>query len=322
MATTPAEQSLGVKPAQNRGLWAIAARRLLRRPKAVIAIALLAILYASGIFANVIAPYDYNHQDVTQVRQAPSTQHLLGTDYIGRDIFSRLVFSMRTSLILTVVSVITGTLLIGLILGLLAGYYGRWVDTLISRVGEVFMAFPHIFLMIIIAATIRPRVLDMIRNFEDSTGITGLVRWGIVDYLVVFGALAAFSWVGMARLVRGQILYLKETQFVDAARASGASVWRIMVVHLLPNALPPIIVAVSLGFGSVAAAEATLSFLGIGIQPPIPSLGRMIGEGQNLTILRNQPWIILPPVIVLMVIIFAWNLLGDALNDVLNPRTR
>lgn len=307
---------------RSRGLLGNAVRRLIRKPKAVVAILVLLFLYGNGIFANLIAPYPYTELDLRAIRQGPSSEHLLGTDNVGRDVLSRLMYSMRANLILTITSMATGTLVIGITLGLVAGYYRKWADTLISRLGEVFLAFPGILLMILMAATLKPRVLDLTRALEDSTGITGLVRWGLADYLVIFFALAAVSWVGMMRLVRGQILYLKEAQYVDSAKAMGASAARIIFVHLLPNALPPVIVSVSMGLGAIAGAEVALSWLGIGIQPPVPSLGNLIRDGQNITLLRNHPHLILSPVIVVGTLIFAWNLLGDALNDVLNPRAR
>ena len=139
---------------------------------------------------------------------------------------------------------------------------------------------------------------------------------------MVFGALAVFSWVGVARLVRGQVITLKSMPFVEASRTTGATAPRLILRHLLPNALPPVIVVVTMGMGGIAGAEVVLSWLGIGIQHPVPSLGSMIREGQDVSILRNQPHLILPPVIVVGLLVFAWNLLGDALNDVLNPRSR
>lgn len=307
---------------QTRGLWGQAVLRLIKKPKAVIAIATIILLYGGGLSAAWLAPYSYTEQDLAAIRQPPTTKHLLGTDWVGRDVLSRLIYSLRTNLIVTFASIVTGSLLLGITLGLVSGYFGRLADSLIMRVGEIFAAFPELLLVILIAATVKPRVLELVRDIEDRTGIEGLVRTGIVDYLVVFGALTAFSWFGMARLVRGQILYLKESQFVEAARATGASTLRTIFIHLFPNALPPIIVTVSMGMGSIAGAEVILSWLGIGIQPPVPSLGNMIREGQNITILRTFPHLILPPVVVVAFLIFAWNLLGDALNDVLNPRAR
>ncbi|MCS7206856.1 MAG: ABC transporter permease [Dehalococcoidia bacterium] len=314
--------AVAVPTGRSESLWLRSMRRLLRKPKAVFALVVIAILYGSGLFAHWVAPYGYNQQDLTAVRQPPSARHWLGTDGVGRDILSRIIYALRTNLIITAAAVLTGSMLLGITLGLLSGYLGGKVDSVIMRIGELFTAFPGILLVILLAATLKPRVLEMVRDFEDATGIRGLVRWGIVDYFVVFGALAAFSWIGMARLVRGQVLYLKEQAFVESARAAGASLWRILLVHILPNALPPVIVSISMGLGAIAGAEVVLSWLGIGIQPPVPSLGNMIWEGQSISVLQRWPHMLLPPVITVALLIFAWNLLGDALNDVLNPKAR
>ena len=303
-----------------RGLWVQAAAQLLRRPKALFGITVILVLYGGGILAPWLAPYEYNEQNLYSVRQGPSAKNLLGTDFVGRDVLSRTIYSLRTNLIITVTSVVTGGLIFGVTLGLVSGYIGGKTDTIIMRAGEVFLAFPGLLLVILLAATVKPRVLDWVRNFEDATGINGLVQWGVADYLVIFGALAAFSWVGVARLVRGQVIVLKATSFVEATRVMGASSRRVMFRHLLPNALPPVIVVVTMGMGAIAGAEVVLSWLGIGIQPPVPSLGSMIREGQDVSVLRNTPHLILPPIIVVGLLIFAWNLMGDALNDVLNPR--
>lgn len=255
----------------------------------------------------------------------PNLDNIFGTDRLGRDYFSRIIYGVRTTVIITLASVLTGSLLIGLFMGATSGFFGGKIDNAIMRVGEIFLAFPGILLIILIAATVKPRFTDWTRDFEEWSGISGIVSSGAVDYFVVFASLTMFSWVGMARLVRGQILHLKESQFVDAARSMGASNTRIIVRHLLPNAMSPVIVAVSMGMGAVAGAEVILSWFGIGVQPPNPSLGRMIFENfgyGNLSILRNDPHLILIPVFTLAIIIYAWNLLGDGLNDVLNPRTR
>ena len=188
---------------RSKGLWAQAAGQLLRRPKAIFGITVILLLYGGGILASFLAPQGYNEQDLFAVRQGPSMDHWLGTDFVGRDVLSRTIFSLRTNLIITAASVATGSLVIGVTMGLVSGYIGGKLDTLIMRVGEVFLAFPGLLLVILLAATLKPRVLDWVRDFEDATGIDGLVRWGVADYLVIFGALAAFSWVGVARFVRG-----------------------------------------------------------------------------------------------------------------------
>ena len=225
-------------------------------------------------------------------------------------------------MIITLVVMGTGGIVIGVTLGLVSGYFRRKIDAVIMRVGELFSSFPDIFLMILIAATLRPRILEWVRWLEDNTVVDGIVKSGIVDYFAISIALVSFSWIGMARLVRGQVLALMQTQFVESAQAVGASTPRILFVHLLPNAISPVVVTVSMGMGALVGTEIILSFLGLGIQPPRPSLGTMLLEAGSLSALREVPWMLLAPGLVAWTLVLAWNLLGDALNDVLNPRTR
>ena len=296
--------------------------RLLRKKLAMTSVVVLVLLYSVGIFAPLIAPYEYTAQDYTAIRKPPSAGHWAGTDLKGRDLLTRVMWGIQNTVIITVVSMATGGLLIGVTLGLASGYFGGWVDALIMRVGEVFASFPDILLVIILAATLGPRLRDFVRNLEDTTFLDGLVRGGVVDYVVISIALVSFSWFGMARIVRGQVLALKQTQFVDAARSIGASTPRILFAYLLPNAISPIVVLVTMGMGSMVGVEIILSYLGLGIQPPRPSLGVMLLEAGSLSALREVPWMLLTPGLVAWTLVLAWNLLGDALNDVLNPRTR
>ena len=307
---------------RSRGHLARAWSRLVRKKLAMFSVVTLVVLYCLGIFAAFLAPYEYTAQDYTAIREPPSLDHLAGTDLKGRDLLTRIMWGIQNTVVITLVSMATGGLVIGVTLGLVSGYFGRGIDALIMRVGEVFSAFPDILLVIILAATLGPRIKDSVRWIEDNTFIDGLVSSGAPDYLVIALALVSFSWFGMARLVRGQVLYLKQTQFVDAALASGASTPRILFVHLLPNAISPIVVSVTMGMGSMVGAEIILSWLGLGIQPPRPSLGVMLLEAGSLSALREVPWMLLGPGLVAWTLVLAWNLLGDALNDVLNPRTR
>ena len=285
-------------------------------------LAIIVLMYGSGIFAPLVAPYGYNAQDLTKVKQGPRFSNPLGTARLGRDMLTRVIYSLRTTVIITVISLVTGSLLLGITLGLLAGYFGRWLDGIIMRVGEVTASFPDIFLVLIIVATVKPRILTWVHTFEDSTGIDWIVRLGIVDYLVISLALAAFSWFGMARLVRGQVLQVRENQYVEASRAIGSSTLRILAIHVLPNVISPVIVSISAGLAGIATAEIVLSWLGIGIQPPTPSLGVMIFENGNLSVLRSDPHLTLVPSGVLVVLLFTFNLLGDGINDAFNPRAR
>ena len=323
------------KTQRSKGHLARAMARLVRKKIAVTCIAVLSVIYFAGIFAAWVSPYDYTAQDYTVIRKAPSyvldqgplafwtESHFAGTDRAGRDLFTRVLWGIQNTVILTLVAMLTGGLLIGVSLGLIAGYYGKRVDSFIMRIGEVFASFPDIFLVIIIAATLRPRILGWVRALEDRFDfLDGIVRIGVVDYFVVSIALVGFGWIGMARLVRGQILFLKENQYIEAARASGASTARVLFMHLLPNAIAPIVVTVSAGMGAYVGTEIILSWLGLGIQPPRPSLGTMLLEGGHISVIREEPWMLLSPGIAAWLLILCWNLLGDALNDVLNPRTR
>ena len=298
----------------------LSVRRLSRKKLAMACLTIIVLLYGSGILAPLVAPYGYNEQNLAIVKQGPSLLHPLGTDRLGRDMLSRVMYSLRTTVIITITSLVTGALLVGVTMGLIAGYFGRLADSIIMRVGEVTSSFPDIFLVLIIVATVKPRILQWVRGFEDATGIDWIVRLGIVDYTVISLALAAFSWFGMARLVRGQVLQARENQYIEAARALGSSTRRILGRHLLPNVISPVIVSVSAGLGAVAGAEVVLSWLGIGIQPPTPSLGVMIFENGNISVLRSDPHLTLVPSSVLVLLLFTFSLLGDGLNDAFNPR--
>ena len=306
-----------------RGHLALALRRLFRKKIAVISISVLVVVYGAGILAPWVSPYEYQEQDYTVIRNPPSIKHVAGTDRLGRDVFSRVLWGVQNTAILTLVAMATGGLLIGVSMGLIAGYKGGRVDDLIMRVGEVFASFPDILLVIILAATLRPRLLQWVRDLENGYSFfDGLAKSGVVDYLVVAIALVSFGWIGTARLIRGQVLFLKESQHVEAAIALGASTSRILFIHLLPNAVGPLVVTVTMGMGTMVGTEIILSWLGLGIQPPRPSLGTMLLQGSSIGALRNEPWMLLAPGVAAWTLVLAWNLLGDSLSDVLNPRTR
>lgn len=296
--------------------------RLRHKKIALACIFLIVAIYLAGIFAPWIAPYGYNEQDYTAIRQGPSLEHWAGTDLKGRDVFSRVLWGIQNTVVITFITMITGGLFIGVTFGLLAGYFGGKVDSIIMRIGEVFASFPDILLVILLAATLRMRVLDWVRSIEDNTFLDGLVKSGIADYLIVSIALVSFTWIGMARLVRAQVFILKDTQFVESAKSSGSSIPRILFIHLLPNVISPIVVTVSMGMGALIGTEIILSWLGLGIQPPRPSLGTMLLEAGSISALRVVPWMLIAPGIVAWTLVLSWNLLGDSLNDVLNPRTR
>jgi len=305
----------------SRSYWAISLRRLLRKKVGVTCLTIILLMYGSGILAPLVTPYGYNDQNLSITKQGPSFTHPFGTDRLGRDILTRIIYGLRTTVIITIVTLVTGSLALGITLGLLAGYFGRFIDTLVMRVGEVSSAFPEIFLVLIIVSTLKAPITEWVRRVEDVLNIE-IVSLGVVDYLVLSLALAIFSWFGMARLVRGQVLQVREDQYVEAARAIGCSTPRILSRHVLPNVMGPVIVMVSAGLAGVAGSEIFLSFLGIGIQPPTPSLGLMIFENGSISVLRSNPHLLLFPVGTLAVLLFTFNLLGDAVNDAFNPRAR
>ena len=306
---------------RGRSYLGLSIRRLLRKKIAVACLAVILVMYGSGVLAPLVTPYDYNDQDLSITKQGPSLAHPFGTDRVGRDILTRIIYGLRTTVIVTIAAMLGGSLFLGITLGLMAGYFGKLIDGAIMRVGEVTSAFPDILLVLIIVATVKPRIINWVRGVEDALGIE-IIRLGIVDYMVLSVALAAFSWFGMARLVRGQVLQAREFQYVEAARAIGLTTPRILLFHILPNVIGPIIVVVSAGLATFAGSEIFLSWIGIGIQPPTPSLGVMIFENGNISVLRSNPHLLLFPVGTLAVLLFTFNLLGDSVNDAFNPRAR
>ena len=310
-----------VQNRRSKSYLGLSLARLMRKKVAVACLIVIGVMYGSGILSPLVTPYGYNDQNLTQVKQGPSFSHPFGTDRLGRDVLTRIVFGLRTTVIITITAMLGGSLILGITLGLMAGYFGKKIDAVIMRSGEVTSAFPDILLVLIIVATVKPRIVAWARGLEDTIGFD-MVQLGIVDYAVISVALAIFSWFGMARLVRGQVLQTREFQFVEAARAMGGSTPRILLSHVLPNVIGPVIVVISAGLATFAGSEIFLSWLGIGIQPPTPSLGVMIFENGSISVLRSNPHLLLFPVGTLAVLLFTFNLLGDAVNDAFNPRTR
>ena len=277
-------------------------RRLTRNPVAAIGLTVLVTLAIVAVLAPLIAPYAYDAQDrsYATLPAPPDSRHRLGTDNLGQDMLSRLIYGARVSMTVgLVVEMIE--LLIGLTLGVLAAFKGGWCDTVLMRVTDAMFAFPDLLFAILLMGVFRP------------TTATG-------SLLTVFIALALVNWPSMARLVRGQALALRDREYVVAARAMGVSDRAIIWRHLLPNMVSPIIVAATVDIANVILAEATLSFLGIGIQPPFPSWGRMISDG--LGFLRSSPMQVFWPAAMLGLTVLSLNFVGDALRDVLDPRLR
>ena len=308
--------------ARGHSYWSLSIQRLARKKLAMVCLSLIIALYIGSLLSPLITPYEYTAQDLSQSRAGPSLAHPFGADRLGRDMMTRVIYGLRTTVIITVASLMGGTLILGIILGLMSGYMGRWVDSVIMRTGEVTSSFPDIILILIFVAALRPRLVGAVQAFEDATGIDWIIRLGILDYAIISVALSIFGWFGMARLVRGQVLQARESQYTEAALVAGASTARILRVHVLPNILSPLIVSISAGLAGVAGSELVLSWIGIGVQPPVPSLGRMMFENGSIQVLRNEPHLILFPIGTVTLLFFCFNILGDAVNDAFNPRAR
>jgi ABC-type dipeptide/oligopeptide/nickel transport system permease subunit len=306
----------------SEGPWRRGVRRLLRKKIAVACLLFILAFYIIALFAPVIAPYGYAEQNLDISFQGPSWDHPLGTDRNGRDLLSRVIFAARTTAIITLATVSTGSILLPLTLGMLAGYRGGWVDSIIMRTGEILSSLPGLPMLVLINATMRPRFVGWVENIEDLIHWDGLTKSGGADYFLIVLVLSLFGWVGGARLIRVQVQTLRHTEYVIAAEANGASTARILFRHMLPNVLPLVIVGLSASLGAIAAAEVGLTFLGVGIHPPNPSFGALVSDGTPRSVLENHPQLLLVPASVITASILAFNLLGDAINDVLTPRVK
>ena len=281
---------------QRRSLWGDVWARFKRNKLAMVGLCVIIFLYTVAIFAPILAPYPYDKMNLDNIYAPPgSPGHILGTDEFGRDVLSRLIYGARVSL--TVGLVVVGmSSVVGITLGAIAGYYGGWIDSLIMRVVDFLYAFPFFILAITIVAILGPSLYNAML------------------------ALAVVSWVGYARMVRGQFLSLKQTEFVEAARGAGAGDLRIMFVHLLPNALGPVMVQMSLGIAGAILSASGLSFLGLGAQPPTAEWGAMLNAGKDY--LRSSPHLATYPGLAIMVTVLAFNFVGDGLRDALDPRLK
>jgi ABC-type dipeptide/oligopeptide/nickel transport system permease subunit len=255
----------------------------------------IVLLVLLAVAAPLFARNDPFGIDLINSLQPPSFGHWFGTDIQGRDVWARLVYGARVSLSVGIVS--QGiALTLGVILGLIAGFYGKWVDEAVMRLADVTLAFPTLLLLIALVAALQPSLT------------------------VVFITIGVVGWAGMARLVRGQVLVVRELEFVQAERALGAGDVRILIKHILPSVVAPVVIAATLGVAGAIMAESSLSFLGLGVQPPTPSWGSMIADGRDLYQLRHAPWTSLFPGLAIGAAVLGFNLLGDALRDAIDPR--
>jgi ABC-type dipeptide/oligopeptide/nickel transport system permease subunit len=270
-------------------------KRFLRDNRARLGIAIVVIMGLAALLAPLIARQNPIAIDLVHLLERPSADHWLGTDIQGRDVWSRLVYGARVSLTVGLISQ-SIALVLGVSLGLLAGFYGRWVDEVVMRLADVTLAFPTLLLLIAMVAALEP-----------SMG-------------VVFATIGVVGWAGMARLVRGQVLVVRQLEYIQAIRALGAGDLRIMIQHVLPNVIAPVVIAATLGVAGAIMAEAALSFLGLGVPPPAPSWGSMIADGRDLEQLRRAPWTSVFPGVAIGAAVLGFKLLGDALRDALDPR--
>ena len=313
-ATMPASAAGSAPEATYRWFWT----RLRRKRLAMMALFVITVIYTGGIFTAVIAPYSFTEQNLERGLEGPSRDHWFGTDRLGRDMLSRTLYSARTTVIVSLAAVITGSLLIGNGLGLLAGYRGGWVDALIMRVGEVLSALPGLPMLILVNAALGPRIQQIGGWVEHHTPFTAVAPYS--SYFVVFGIFSLVFWVGTARLVRAQVLQLRERDFVLAAQALGGSTLHIIWQHLLPNVAFLVVLQISGTLGGIAGTEIALSWFGVGVQPPNPTFGAMLFEGIGTRTFAQNPHLLLVPGLVVAALLFAFALLGDAINDVIRGR--
>ena len=272
-------------------------RRFLKNKLAMIGFVFLILFVLTAIFAPILTAYARDSIDLMSIESHPSLKHILGTDELGRDVFTRLLYGGRVSLAVAISATIL-QLFIGVTLGSISGFYGKWIDNVIMRIVDTVMCFPFFVIAITIAALIGPSVLNIIL-------IIGLLQW-----------------TGVARIVRAEILSLKQSEFVEAARAMGLSNFEIIFNHLLPNTLSPVIVNATLSVAQGILMEAGLSFLGLGVKQPQPSLGNILSAAQSMRVLQNEWWLWIPAGLLVFLSVLSINFVGDGLRDALDPKMK
>ena len=267
--------------------------RLCRQNKlAVVSAVVILLILLMAVFAPLIAPYGEAEPDALNRLQPPSAEHWFGTDELGRDVFSRVLYGSRLSLAIGILPSIV-SLAIGILAGLLAGYFGGWLDYIIMRIADVMLSIPSLLLAMVVMYTLGSSTVNL------------------------FVALSMVGWASVARVVRSQTLSIKESEYVEAARSIGVSRWTIMRRHILPNCIPSLIVLFTLNVPSAILSESSLSFLGMGPHPPAASWGLIVNQAKQF--LFTQPWLCLAPCVAIMIVVLAFNFLGDGLRDVLDP---
>jgi len=298
-------------------LWRDAWHRLVRNKLAVAGLVAIVILAFVAAFGPWLTPYDFLTQDLDARNQAPSLSHLFGTDDLGRDVLSRVIYGTRTAFIVAIV-VTAVAVAIGVALGAMAGFFGGFFDRAVMWFTDMVMSVPNLLLVVVINASLKAPITAWMeaRYLETLNPFYRQTVW--VDFLLVFGSMALISWPPYARLVRAQVLSIRGRPYVTAARALGLTNRLILIRYVVPNALGPLIVSVSAGLGTAMVLESAFSFLGVGVNPPTPSWGNMISDG--LRVWQHYPHLLAAPAAVLGLATVAFSFLGDGLNDALNPR--
>jgi peptide/nickel transport system permease protein len=291
--SAPAPTAALTEVRKSASLW----KRFSRHRLAVISLGFMLVLIFIAIFAPFLHTVDPTKTSLADSLQSPSREHWLGTDLTGRDVWSRMAFATRISLIAGIGSIAIAVT-IALVLGSLAGYYGGAVDMIVMRFADVIMCIPGLIIIMALVAVLGP---------------------GLLNIIIAIGVL---GWTGMTRLLRAQILAVREREFITSARCAGASNRRIMIRHVLPNAYQPLMVAATLGVAGAILTEAALSFLGFGILPPTSSWGEMLNSAKSLTRLQENPWLWVPPGMAILLTVLAINFIGDGLQDSLDPRQK
>ncbi len=299
------------------GIWRDSFGRLLKNKMAVLSMGVVLVMFFLAIFGPYLTPYDFLSQDLSIRSQPPSTAHWLGTDYLGRDVLSRVIYGARTATLVSLLVVFLSSL-IGIVVGSISGYAGGKVDFFLMWFTDLNMAFPNLVLGVVLAVSLRPPLSRWMEQMYLSTLNPVYRQSSILDLALVVVVIVLVAWCPYARLLRSQVMAVRNYNYVLAARALGLSTFTIVTKYIIPNAIGPVIVQMSAGMGSAMLTESAFSFLGIGINPPIPSWGNMINEG--LRQWTSAPYLLAAPALVLGLMTVAFSFLGDGLNDAINPR--
>lgn len=286
------QQELGEETSYLKTIW----RRFLKHHMAVTGAVVFLLIVLMAVLAPWLAPTDPNRVDPVSFQSAPSAAHILGTDDVGRDVLSRLLYAARVSLSVGLGAVAI-YVMIGTLIGAVAGFFGGWIDGVLMRITDIFMSFPYLMVILVLVSVMGPSLTNII---------------------VVLGVL---GWPQVARIVRGSVLQIKQMDYVRAAVALGYSAPRIVFSHILPNAFAPILVNATFGMASAIITESSLSFLGMGVQPPTASWGNMLTQAQSLTVLSSQPWMWLPSGFMIVIAVLSINFMGDGLRDAVDPKS-